>query len=61
MLYLLATIGVLVVALVVWRSMAPAKVGAGARRTLGPDDDPDFLRGLADQVRRRDDDDDPPG
>jgi hypothetical protein len=56
MLYLLAAIGVVTVAVLLWRTFAPARVGVGARaHRIGPDDDPDFLRRLDEQNRGRDD------
>lgn len=58
MLYLLAAIGVVAVAVLLWRALSPDRVGVGARRqVIAPDDDPDFLRHLGEQTKR---DDDPP-
>ncbi len=55
MLYLLAAIGVVTVAVMLWRVLSPDRVGVGARRhTVGPDDDPDFLRRLGEQNNRPD-------
>lgn len=63
MLYLLAAIGVVTVAVLLWRALSPDRVGVGSRRrTVAPDDDPDFLRRLGEQYRRPDrPDDQPPG
>ena len=60
MLYVLATVGLIVAAVLLWRVLSPGRVGVGARRRpMAPDDDPDFLRKLGEQIRRRDDGDDP--
>lgn len=57
MIYLLAAIGALTIAVLLWRAFAPERVGVSARRApLAPDDDPDFLRHLSEQQRRKDDD-----
>lgn len=61
MLYLLATIGVVTIAALLWRALNPDRISVGARRqTVAPDDDPDFLRHLGEQNRRSDDDGGPP-
>ncbi|MCR6485396.1 hypothetical protein M8542_21445 [Amycolatopsis sp. OK19-0408] len=59
MLALLAAVGALVVALLLWRSFAGQRmVTAPPRRApIAPDDDPDFLRQLAEQQRKRRDED----
>jgi len=66
MLFLIAFIGAAIVALVLWKAMntvradgpSPAR-GATTRparpRVYGPDDDPDFLRKLGENLKRRDD------
>jgi hypothetical protein len=64
MLLLVAFIGAAIVALVLWRAMNSARAGVSepprrqatgpVRRIAGPDDDPEFLRRLAEQVRRQD-------
>jgi len=60
MLYLLAAIGVVTVAVLLWRALSPDRVGVGARRrTIGPDDDPDFLRRLGEQNTPPDEGDTP--
>ena len=56
MTYLLAIVGLVIVAVLVWRALSPARVGAGARRRpMAPDDDADFLRKLGEQIKRPDD------
>jgi hypothetical protein len=56
MLYLLAAIGAITLALLVWRAFGPQHVGVASRRAVAPDDDPEFLRRLGEQTRRRDED-----
>ncbi|HEX3792362.1 MAG TPA: hypothetical protein VHW44_31140 [Pseudonocardiaceae bacterium] len=52
MLYLLAAVGVVTVAVLLWRAFTPHRVEVGARsRLVAPDDDPDFLRRLDEQNR----------
>ncbi|MEU8636633.1 hypothetical protein AB0C38_31065 [Amycolatopsis sp. NPDC048633] len=56
MLALLAAVGALVVALLLWRSFAGQRVGVASpprRAPIAPDDDPDFLRQLSEQQRKR--------
>lgn len=56
MIYLLAAIGALTIAVLLWRAFAPERVGVASRRIpVAPDDDPDFLRQLSEQQRRTDD------
>ncbi|KAA2264826.1 hypothetical protein F0L68_07035 [Solihabitans fulvus] len=55
MLFVLAAIGALTVAVLVWRAFGPQRVAVGSRRTMAPDDDPEFLRRLAEETKRRDD------
>ena len=56
MIYLLAVIGALTIAVLFWRAFGPERVGVSSRRTpLAPDDDPDFLRKLGEQQRRGED------
>ncbi|GAB3009091.1 hypothetical protein LWP59_02195 [Amycolatopsis acidiphila] len=58
MIYLLALIGALTVAVLLWRAFGPERVGVPSRRApVAPDDDPDFLRKLGEQQRRRPEDD----
>lgn len=57
MIYLLALIGALTIAVLLWRAFGPERVGVSSRRTpVAPDDDPDFLRKLGEEKRRPDDD-----
>jgi hypothetical protein len=66
MLFLIAFISAVVIALVLWKAMnaqrddaapVPRRPPSGPARSgvSGPDDDPDFLRQLDEKVRRRDD------
>jgi hypothetical protein len=60
MLALLAAVGALIVALLLWRSFAGQRIGVPStprRAPIAPDDDPDFLRQLAEQQRKRRDED----
>ncbi|ONI73222.1 hypothetical protein ALI144C_45700 [Actinosynnema sp. ALI-1.44] len=56
MLYLLAAVGALTVAVLLWRAFgAQAAAGVAARRERGviaPDDDPEFLKGLAERNKK---------
>jgi hypothetical protein len=52
LLYLLATIGAVTVAVLLWRTFGSEHVGVGSRRSVAPDDDPEFLRKLGEQARR---------
>lgn len=45
MLYLLAAVGAIAAAVLLWKAFGPER-GAESRPSLAPDDDPDFLRGL---------------
>lgn len=57
MTYLLAAVGALIVAVLLWRAFGPERIGVSSRRApVAPDDDPDFLRKLSEQQRRRDED-----
>jgi hypothetical protein len=57
MIYLLAAIGALTIAVLLWRAFGPERVGVSSRRALiAPDDDPDFLRKLGEQQRRSEED-----
>ena len=61
MLYLLAAVGVVTIAALLWRALTPDRVGVGARhQVVAPDDDPDFLRSLGERNRRPDDGTDKP-
>ncbi|GLY63727.1 hypothetical protein [Amycolatopsis taiwanensis] len=56
MIYLLAAIGALTIAVLLWRAFGPERVGVSSHRSpVAPDDDPDFLRRLGEQQRREDD------
>ena len=49
MIYILAAIGLVTIAVLLWRAFGPestAQVPSTRRRPLAPDDDPDFLRKL---------------
>jgi hypothetical protein len=66
-LFLIAFVGAAIVALVLWKAMNSARAGIAEappqrqatgpvrRRVAGPDDDPEFLRQLSEQVRRPED------
>ncbi|HET9141010.1 hypothetical protein [Actinophytocola sp.] len=58
MVYLLALIGAIAVLVLLWRAFVarPASV-APRRRSVAPDDDPEFLRDLERKRRRPDEDD----
>ncbi|MFF5986148.1 hypothetical protein [Prauserella flavalba] len=59
MLYLLAAIGALTIAVLLWRVFAAERVGVPQRPgPVAPDDDPDFLRKLGEQHRKKPDEDD---
>lgn len=61
MLYVLAAVGVVTVAVLLWRAfVTPAADPPTARRpsTIAPDDDPDFLRSLNKRGKRPDQDPD---
>ncbi|HJQ45395.1 MAG TPA: hypothetical protein VJ870_03580 [Amycolatopsis sp.] len=56
MIYLLAAIGALTIAVLLWRAFGPERVGVSSGRApMAPDDDPEFLRKLGEQQRRDDD------
>jgi hypothetical protein len=63
MVYLLAVIGAIAVAYLLWRAFGPDRVhvGSRAKKGVGPDDDPEFLRKLAEQAKRQGEDGNPPG
>jgi len=53
MIYLLAAIGGLTVAVLLWRSFGAERVGVpSSAPQVAPDDDPDFLRKLGEQQRK---------
>lgn len=53
MIYLLALIGLVAMTVVVWRAFGPEAGPSGGGRVTGPDDDPDFLRGIDTGTARR--------
>jgi hypothetical protein len=54
MIYLLAVIGALTIAVLLWRAFGSERVGVPTRQApTAPDDDPDFLRKLAEEQRKR--------
>ncbi|MEJ2858432.1 MULTISPECIES: hypothetical protein [unclassified Saccharothrix] len=56
MLYVLALIGALTIAVLLWRAFGPDRVdSAPSRRVIAPDDDPEFLRKLGEQTKKRPD------
>ena len=59
MLYLLAAIGAIAVVVLLWRAFVarPESVAPRRPRSIAPDDDPDFLRGLGEKKRRSPDED----
>ncbi|PXY35126.1 hypothetical protein DI005_10515 [Prauserella sp. PE36] len=59
MLYLLAAIGALTIAVLLWRVFGAERVGVPQRPSaVAPDDDPDFLRKLGEQRPKKPDEDD---
>lgn len=55
MLYLLAAVGALTVAVLLWRAFGAQTAGVTPRResgTVAPDDDPEFLRGLDERNKK---------
>ncbi|WP_216210711.1 hypothetical protein [Amycolatopsis aidingensis] len=60
MLYLLAAVGAVTVAILLWKAFGSERVGVPSRSSqptrqapVAPDDDPDFLRKLAEEQRRK--------
>lgn len=51
MLYVLATIGAVTVALLLWKAFGPERAAGPRAPGLAPDDDPDFLRELGRRQR----------
>ncbi|PRX45568.1 hypothetical protein B0I33_109231 [Prauserella shujinwangii] len=59
MLYLLAAIGALTIAVLLWRAFGAERVGVASRPpAVAPDDDPDFLRKLSEEQRKHREDED---
>ncbi|AEF38825.1 MULTISPECIES: hypothetical protein [Hoyosella] len=54
MIYILALIGLITLAILMWRAFGPSLLGRtdNVPRSMGPDDDPDFLWRLGRDVRR---------
>lgn len=54
MIYLLAAVGAITVAVLLWKAFGPERAsGQGDRQApIAPDDDPDFLRKLGEQQRK---------
>ena len=53
--YLLAAVGALTVAVLLWRAFGAQTAGVPTRRergTIAPDDDPEFLRGLDERNKK---------
>ena len=54
MVYIFAAIGAITVAVLLWRLFAAQQVGVGTRsQPVAPDDDPEFLRKLSEEERKR--------
>jgi hypothetical protein len=62
MLYLLAAIGAIAVAVLLWRAFVarPESVAPRRTRSVAPDDDPEFLRRLDEHKKKRPEEDPPP-
>jgi hypothetical protein len=61
LLYLLAAVGALTVAVLLWRAFGSQSTAEPARRertrgVVAPDDDPEFLRGLDERNKKAGDD-----
>ncbi|KAA5833335.1 hypothetical protein ABT337_19885 [Saccharopolyspora hirsuta] len=56
MIYVLAAIGALTIAVLMWKAFGPVATGPDRPRSrqapIAPDDDPDFLRRLDEQRRK---------
>jgi hypothetical protein len=52
--YLLAAIGAITIAVLLWRAFGAERVGVSSRQEpVAPDDDPEFLRKLSEEQRRK--------
>lgn len=52
--YLLAAIGAVTVAVILWRTLGAQRTGVpSSQPPVAPDDDPEFLRKLAEQQRKK--------
>ena len=58
MVYLLAFIGMVALIVVGWRILSPAWTHTRAAPRIAPDDDPDFLREIANRAQHPHDNDD---
>ena len=59
MIPLLAAVGAITIAVLLWRVLGAQRISVPQRRpSIAPDDDPEFLRKLAEQQRKRPDDTD---
>ena len=56
MIYLLALVGLVTVAVLFWKAFGPSLRPLDVPRTIGPDDDPEFLWRLNRESRRSDGD-----
>ncbi|TDC94094.1 hypothetical protein E1161_08820 [Saccharopolyspora aridisoli] len=53
MIYALAAIGALTIAVLMWKAFGPQVAAPRARRApVAPDDDPEFLRRIAEEQRK---------
>ncbi|MGH3859022.1 hypothetical protein [Actinokineospora sp.] len=53
MTYLLAAVGAITIAVLMWKAFGPRAAEATTTRTaIAPDDDPDFLRKLGEKTRK---------
>lgn len=60
MTYLLAAVGAITIAVLMWKAFGPRAAEVTTNRTtIAPDDDPDFLRKLGEKHRKRPDEDPP--
>lgn len=57
MLYLLAIIGLVTVGVLLWKGFGPRPTATLGQRSMGPDDDPEFLWRVDREVHRRKDED----
>ncbi|MGW5647262.1 hypothetical protein ACWEV3_09485 [Saccharopolyspora sp. NPDC003752] len=56
MIYVLAAIGALTIAVLMWKAFGPQATGEARRprqAPIAPDDDPDFLRRISEQQRKQ--------
>ncbi|GAA2818597.1 hypothetical protein [Saccharopolyspora taberi] len=55
MIYVLAAIGALTVAVLLWKAFGPDTTATREKPQVAPDDDPEFLRRLGEQQRKQGD------